>query len=318
MGIGAPPAENQGPWFTHKYDKEWGLNGELPLVQMLKDLPTRVRQEGPVPAQWKKPPTPDKLGRNWDLRLNYLGAGVKLEPAPATGGPTWKLVEAKWLNEKESGGGRYILVKALGSDGKPLENAAFVVGRPGARDMVRTKGALDGFWGNYVMYGLLGTYTVEMTEGDHPSEQVTGVGMGTEEVPNAWNNTSFRFTFQLVQDVGPAPVTAGETQHVAVAPTASVASVASVTPVVSGPSEADKQLALRRAVLEAADSHSIPANPDSALYKYARQHNLGEPVSLEFTLDHAGVTYTAQVYAKGVVYAPAERPDQVAHIEPQG
>ena len=165
------------------------------------------------------------------------------------------------------------------------------------------------------MYGLLGTYTVEMAEGDHPSEQVTGVGMGTEEVPNAWNNTSFRFTFQLVQDVGPASVTsmtAGETQPVA------VSSATPVTPVAAGPSEADKQLALRQAVLEAAESHSIPANPDSALYKYARQHALGEPVSLEFTLEHAGATYTAQVYAKGVVYASTERPDQVAHIESQG
>jgi ribosomal protein S12 methylthiotransferase accessory factor YcaO len=137
------------------------------------------------------------------------------------------------------------------------------------------------------------------------------VGMGTEEVPNAWNNTSFRFTFQLVEDVGPAPVTAGEAQPVA------VTSVISAISVAAGPSEADKQLALRRAVLEAAESRSIPANPDSALYKYARQHNLGEPVSLEFTLDHAGVSYTAQVYTKGVVYAPTGQPDQVAHIETQ-
>jgi hypothetical protein len=325
MGIGAPPAENQGPWFTHKYDAEWGLNGELPLVQMLKDLPSHVRQDGPVHTQWQKSPTPDKLGRNWDVRLNYLGAGVKLSPAPATGGPTWKLVEAKWLNEKESGGGRYILVKALGRDGNPLENAAFVVGRPGARDVVRTKGAPDGFWGNYTMYGLLGTYTVEMTEGDHPSEQVTGVGMGTEEVPNAWNNTSFRFTFQLVENVGPAVVAAGETQPVTVASTTSVAAdetqpvaITSLPPVAAGPSEADKQLALRRAVLEAAESRSIPANPDSTLYKYARQHALGEPVSLEFTLDHEGVSYTAQAYAKGVVYAPTGRPDQVAHVESGG
>jgi hypothetical protein len=235
------------------------------------------------------------------------------------------LIEAKWLDEKESGGGRYILVKALGSDGQPLENAAFVVGRPGARDLVRTKGPLDGFWGNYAMYGLLGTYTVEMTEGDHPSEQVTGVGMGSEEVPNTWNNTSFRFTFQLVEDVGPAPVAAGEAQPVAVAATTSAAAdetqpvaITSLPPMAAGPSEADKQMALRQAVLEAAESRSIPANPDSALYKYARQHNLGEPVSLEFTLDHAGVSYTAQVYTKGVVYAPTGRPDPVAHIESQG
>ena len=310
MGLGAPPAENQGPWFTHKYDEEWGLNGELPLVQMLKDLPTRVRQAGPVPLQWEKPPTPDKLGCDWDIRLNYLGDGVKLEPATilATGGLTWKLVEAKWLNEKESGGGRYILVRALGTDGQPLENVAFAVDRPGARDLVRTKGPLDGFWGNYALYGLLGTYTVEMAEGGHPSERVTGVGMGTEEVPNAWNNTSFRFTFQLVEEGGAAAAATDVTQPPVETP---------LVPVAAGPSEADKQLALRQAVLEAAWLHSIPANPDSTLYKYARQHDLGEPVSLEFTVEHAGVSYTAQVFAKGTVYAPVNQPDLVAHVASQ-
>ena len=70
--------------------------------------------------------------------------------------------------------------------------------------------------------------------------------------------------------------------------------------------------------MTAAETHSIPANPDSALYKYASQHALGEPVSLEFTLEHEGEAYTAQVYAKGIVYAPAGQPDQVAHVESQG
>jgi hypothetical protein len=205
LGVGAPPAENQGPWFTHKYDAEWGLHGELPLVQMLKDLPTRVRQDGPAPAQWGKPLTPDKMGRNWDFRLNYLGSGVTLEPVvgaqtESARGPYWKLVEARWLDVEEASGASQIFVKALDPDGQALENAAFVVGRADAQDPVTTKGPIDGYWGNYTMYGLLGTYEVAMTQGGCVSERVTGVGLGSEEVPDAWANTAFRFTFQLVEE----------------------------------------------------------------------------------------------------------------------
>jgi hypothetical protein len=359
IGVQAPPAENQGPWFTHKYDGEWGLNGELPLVQMLKDLPSRLRQDGPLPQQWHKPPTPDKLGRNWDFRLNFLGAGVKLEPASspqgiAAGSPYWKLVEARWLDKEEATGASHIFVKALDADGKPLENATFAVARPDARDLVTTKGPVDGFWGNYTMYGLLGTYSVEMTEGGYPSERVTDVGLGTEEVPDAWTSTAFRFTFQLVAEgsggaaaaeapeavMEPSSVDAvnGAKEPVAgkVPPMRDEAPLArdeappptpSAAPPGSGqtemvqppsPTQAERIAALHRALLEAAKPHIIPLNPDAALYKYARHHSLGERLSDEFTIEHEGIEYVAQVFEEGMVYVPVGQWDQVTHIQHEG
>jgi hypothetical protein len=370
IGVQAPPAENQGPWFTHKYDQEWGLNGELPLVQMLKDLPSRLRQDGPIPQQWHKPLTPDKLARNWDFRLNYLGAGVKLEPATgpqgvtaaigpqgtAAGSPYWKLVEATWLDKEEARGANYIFVKALDADDNPLENAAFVVARPDAQDIVTTKGSVDGFWGNYAMYGLLGTYSVEMAQGGYPSDRVTGVGLGTEEVPDAWTSTAFRFTFQLVEkgsggaaateaaaavtgtstaeavsgaaetvtDEAPpvrdgAPPARDEAQPEVPAPPPTAAppgpeQVETVQP--SIPTEAERTAALRRALLEAAKPHIIPLNPDAALYQYARQHRLGERLSDEFTFEHEAVKYVAQVFKRGIVYAPVGQWRQVTHFRP--
>jgi hypothetical protein len=292
LGVQAPPAENQGPWFTHKYDQEWGLNGELPLVQMLKDLAAAVRQDGPIPVQWDKPPTPDKLGRDWDYRLNYLGEGIKLEPATdpqggAVHGTYWKLVEAKWLDDQEAGGASQVFVKALDAQGNPLENASFVVIRPDAQDSVRTKGSIDGFWGNYTMYGLLGTYVVEMTEGSHPSERVTGVGLGTEEVPDAWINTAFRFSFQLTGDEAGGeeiPVLAAEE-------------------------------ALHMALREAARAHLAARSPRGKFYRYARKHDLGRRRSQDFSFEHEGTKYTAQVFQRGIIYAPVGQWDQVTHAE---
>jgi hypothetical protein len=335
IGVLAPPAENQGPWFTHKYDEEWSLTGELPLVQMLKDLPSRLRQDGPVPSQWHRPPTPDKLDRNWDFRLNYLGAGVKLELPAASlartaGSPYWKLVEARWLDKEEAAGASHIFVKALDADGNPMENAAFAVARPDARDAVMTKGPADGFWGNYAMYGLLGTYSVEMTQGGYPSERVAGVGLGTEEVPDAWTSTAFRFTFQLVtgDDGGTAET---EVTEAATEPSSaggvSGATEAPAPPPGPGqpkmvhaprPTEAERVAALRRTLLEAAKPYIIPLNPDAALYKYARRHRLGERLSDEFTIEHEGIKYVAQVFERGIAYAPVGQWDQVTHVKHEG
>ena len=324
IGVAAPPAENQGPWFTHKYDQEWGLNGELPLVQMLKDLPSHVRQDGPVPAIWRKPATPDKLGRDWDARLNYVG--VKLDPASqAVGGAStggggqvsdlyWKLAKAQWLNQEEARGASQIFVKALDAHGQPIENATFVVKRPDAQDQAKTKGAIDGYWGNYTMYGMLGTYRVEMAEGGYPSEQVTGVGLGTEELPNAWTNTAFRFTFQLTERGEGKPK-----EEVGGASAASIDKVSAMiekTPttqpgVPTGPEELSD---LARALRKAAQPHIIPLDLSSPLFVYARQHELGERLSDVFIFEQEGTRYSVQVFEKGIVYAPVDRPNQVTHV----
>jgi hypothetical protein len=325
IGVLAMPAENQGPWFTHKYDEEWGLNGELPLVQMLKNLPSRERQDRPLTSQWQKPTAPEKQGRNWDYRLNYLGEGIGLEPATdpqgqPLAGPYWRLVEAKWLPEEEARGASQIFVKALNVNGDPMEDAAFVVGRVDAQDPVVTKGPIDKFWGNYTMFGLLGTYTVEMTEGGHPSERVTGVGLGTEEVPNAWTNTAFRFTFQLAERER-------ETVVVSTAKPTEPAEPEEPTP--AAPSEEEPQpspstpvepelTALRQVLLEATQSHLAARSPRGKFYRYARKHGLGRRKSHDFSFKHAGIKYTAQAFETGIVYAPVGQWDQITHAEYEG
>ena len=194
MHVYQPPAEEQGPWFSHKYDDEWGLDGELPLVQMLKDLPGRVRQNGPVPAPWLVKRESDVLGDAWDSRLDWIG--VRYVPWPSMNRPAWKLIEARWLDEEEAKGKCSIFVKALDERGNPLAGETFVVARDGGIDLVATKGAVDGYWGNCAMYGGLGTYAVSMND---LSDTVVGVGFGVEEPPHAPAPTSFEFVFQLRQ-----------------------------------------------------------------------------------------------------------------------
>ena len=196
INVWAEQAENQGPWFTHQYDRDWGLRGELPLVQMLKDLPRHVRADGPVPAQWAKPPWETEPGVEWDNRLKYLG--VMRESVGGVEGPYWKLIKAQWYDHDEVGGAAgYIFVTALDENGTPIEAAGFVVERSGASDPVVTKGPIDGYWGDYGMHGFLGTYRVRMEHGGYPSEAVVGIGLGLEDEPRVWARTAFRLVFRL-------------------------------------------------------------------------------------------------------------------------
>jgi hypothetical protein len=206
IGVWANPAENQGPWYTDKYNEEWGLHGELPLVEMLMNTIPNTKQDGPVPTQWVKPVWEQEMGQAWDNRLKYLG--VELKRTKVVEVPHWKLVQAQWQDEDEVVGPGYIFVKALGLNGEPLEGVKFTVARPGGADMAETKGSIDGYWGNYAMYAFLGTYNVWISSRDgQPSDEVTGLGFGLEDNPKVWTRTAFRLTFQLTPKEGtPTPV----------------------------------------------------------------------------------------------------------------
>jgi len=198
MGVFQPPAEEQGPWFSDKWNDEYGYHGELPIVQMLKDLPSSVRQDGPVPAPWVQIKASDQLGDAWDDRLDYIG--VAFSPYLFEDRPVWRLVDARWLDETESGGQASIFVKVLGENGQPLEGVEFFATRDGGEDIAMTKGAVDGYWGNIALHGGLGTYRVSMGE---RSDKVLNVGFGVETPPHAPAPTSFKFVFRLNTDLPP-------------------------------------------------------------------------------------------------------------------
>ncbi len=57
------------------------------------------------------------------------------------------------------------------------------------------------------------------------------------------------------------------------------------------------------------DILNIPFNPDAALGRYAREHNLGVPLTQEF--DVPG--YRCQGFANGIVYVRIGQWDQLGH-----
>jgi hypothetical protein len=211
MGIWGDAFENQGPWFTHHFDKQFGLKGELPVVAKLKARPGRLRQAGPVPPGMANFYTgPDLSGREFDDRLKYLKPQVKLVPVADPSQPHWRLSKVRWADEKESQGRGYIFVTALDEQGRPLEGLTFLGDRGNAVDRVATKGAIDQYLGNYLMTGTVGTYTVSVAYNNLPSDKLINVGLGNEVNPNQPVPTAFYLTFQKVlgqpgREVSPAP-----------------------------------------------------------------------------------------------------------------
>ncbi|RME98265.1 MAG: hypothetical protein D6768_17740 [Chloroflexi bacterium] len=193
MGVMSSSYEPQGPWFTNWYDSEFGLNGELPVVGMLKSTPPKIRADGPVPPEMENFYTgPDLTGRDFADELKYLEPQVLLEPAADTSQPYWKLISVQW---KEEGNG-YMFVKCLDQDGTPIEGQEFEARHENGADVAATKGHYDNYWGNLAMYGGLGTYRVSVKGG--PGDALTNVGNGGESP--GYRATNFWLTFQKTSD----------------------------------------------------------------------------------------------------------------------
>lgn len=176
FGVQSPGFEHQGPWFTNVYDREWGLKGELPLVQMIKTTPSRVRATGPVPRPLEKFYQAQQFeDRRVDERLKYLEPMVLVEPYQGQEN-YWKLIEVQF---KEKGSG-YVYVKVEDADGTALEGVSFAAySQANQARVASTKGKADQYWGNLPLFSApLGTYRISIH--NQPSDYLSGVGNGSE------------------------------------------------------------------------------------------------------------------------------------------
>jgi hypothetical protein len=197
FGVQSPGFEHQGPWFTNVYDREWGLKGELPLVQMLKSDPGKIRANGPAPTAMAHFQQAQQFeDRQIDERLKFLEPMVRLEPYQGPGA-YWKLIEVQF---KEKGNG-YIYVRAEDATGTPLEGVAFAgYSQNNQARLASTKGQADQFRGNLPLFGAaLGTFRVGIH--NQASDILSGVGNGSEA---GFQSVDYYLTFRKVGETGEA------------------------------------------------------------------------------------------------------------------
>jgi hypothetical protein len=195
FGVQSPGFEHQGPWFTNIYDRDWGLRGELPLVQMLKANPGQVRANGPLhPAMEQFYRAQNFEDRQIDERLKFLEPMVLLEPYQGKES-FWKLTEVQF---KEKGNG-YIYVKAEDVNGTPLEGISFAAyPNTNQAKTAITKGKADQYWGNLPLFGApLGTFRVGIH--NQVSDFLSGVGNGSEA---GFRLVDYFLTFRKIEGTG--------------------------------------------------------------------------------------------------------------------
>lgn len=137
------------------------------------------------------------LELEWEPRLDAMG--VKLVRAqPAVGQTCFRLVKAKWLNEAESQGLHHIFVDVLDEEGKRIIGQRVLVSNGGQTILVTEGKPPPELSTNFAMFAVLGSYSCQV---EGVSDVVTGLGMGSPELPTFKLHTCFELTFQREQAV---------------------------------------------------------------------------------------------------------------------
>jgi len=145
--------------------------------------------------------------RIWDPRLTQRGAAL-IPAAVQPGQGYWRLVKGVWYAENEPpfAGQHHIFVDTLGTDGQRRTNVPIQITSLDGQQIFATllteakPGEL--YAANFPMYVVAPAYRAVPADGN-PADAVTGMGLGSIELPDWKVHTSYGLTWQWVV----APVT---------------------------------------------------------------------------------------------------------------
>jgi hypothetical protein len=160
-----------------------------PTPRPQRQLPTATCTTVPAPRPTLSP-------RVWDPRLTELG--VRIEPALVdTNQPYWRLVEARWSNERESAGKHSVYIEVLDAHGARALGQMVVVQWADGSVVLPVENRPPPDWpADFAMYNTLGSYGVSVCGA--PSDRIVGLGLGTADAPRFTIHTCFYLTFRLV------------------------------------------------------------------------------------------------------------------------
>lgn len=241
-----------------------------------------------------------------DPRLNNVPGLYVEEANVAPGQWYWRLVSVVFENEQESGGQHHIFFKALNDAGQPIESqktwGAYATGCTRGVNCTEvsqlTKGAIDGYWANYAMYGSCapGPYGAWIDEAAGPSDAYWGMGMHNPDGTPCNAHVNFRLTWRW-------------TQAVAVQPTFQVSPTSFSRTVTEGENLSNDLFTvsnvgggtLNYAISESASWLSVnplsgstpgPANPHTISYSTAGLTIAGSPYNTTITVADSNATNT--------------------------
>jgi hypothetical protein len=196
----------------------------------------------------------------------------------------WRVVGIHHLTGPENMGNHNIYIDVLDEDANRINGARLVLFQPDATPVfaVVDKPANEAGTNFPLFKADKATVAVLWPEQDPlPSEQAFGLSTAhpDEEVGNTLFHHSFYVVFQR-----------------SLVPTEEDGGV--------GHGGGGPQLSLEETIRLVGQPLIIPLNPDAMFYKLAKERQLGERLTREYDIDYGGKIYRAQIYQKGIVYAP--------------
>jgi hypothetical protein len=228
-----------------------------------------------------KEPVYNDAAAKYKVDIRFLSA---IE-VPDTFSQFWRVIGVHHLTGAENMGNHHIYCDVLDEQGERINRTRLVMNQTNANPVfaIVDKPILEAGT-NFPLWKADKAIVGVLWPDDNPlpSEQVVGLSTGhpDEEMGNTLFHHSFYVVFQRTNIPGN-----GEGM--------------------GGHGGGGSQLSLEETVALVAQPLIIPLNPDAMFYKFARDKGLGERLTREYDIEYAGKLYRAQVYEKGIVYAPA-------------
>jgi hypothetical protein len=214
-------------------------------------------------------------------------AGIRFLPeidTPDNAAQYWRCVGVHHLTGTENMGNHHVYCDVLDEEGRRIERARLVLSQADADPAfaIVDKPAHEAGTNFPLWKADKASVAVIWPDNDPlPSEQAVGLSTGhpDEEVGNTLFHHSFYVVFQRTNI--PEDDEEG-----------------------SGHGGGSSQLSLEETIALVGQSMIIPLNPDAMFYKLAKDNDLGERLTHEYDVEYEGKKYRAQIYEKGIVYAP--------------
>ncbi len=235
-------------------------------------------QEFLTKAQNKEPVYNDASTYSVDIKF------LPSVEVPESAKQYWHVIGVHHLTGAENWGNHHIFCDVLDENGKRINGARLTLMQGSSLPVFAVVDKPANEPGTNFPLWKADRATVAITWPDTaplPSEQIVGLSSAhpDEQVGNTLFHHSFYVVFQrtAIPEQGEPPVT-----HGGVSTT----------------------LSLEDTIKLVGQPQIIPLNPDAMFYKVAKENELGERLTAEYDLEYEGKAYRAQIFEKGIVYAP--------------
>jgi hypothetical protein len=196
----------------------------------------------------------------------------------------WRVIGVHHLTGAENMGNHHVYCDVLDEEGRRIDRARLILHQADTDPVFATVDKPANEAGtNFPLWKADKARVAVFWPDDSPIPSEQAIGLSTGHPDEEMGNTLFHHSFYVVFQRATIPEDGPDN---------------------GGHGGGSSQLSLEESITLVGQPLIIPLNPDAMFYKFAKEKGLGERLTREYDLEHQGKSYRAQIYEKGIVYAP--------------